>query len=155
VFAALWITISLGRRTGLPLLRGGLLVLAAIGSAATLAASGAITLGEFAGVAAAVLFGAVAVAWLTGSIAAGPGEAAGPIAVTLGSLVFIGYFYSQLTLANAVLLTISVAAAAGWLPDFWPTQQMPRAVLRFVLALFPLVVAAASAISTALANPYG
>lgn len=154
VFTAMWITFSVGRQNRLPLLRSALLIVVALGVAITLAASGAITLGEFAGVAAAVLVGAVAVAWITGNMADGPAHAAGPLTIMLFGLVFIGYFYSQLTLSGAVLLAISLSAAAGWLPESWPAQQMWRAALRAGLALIPLAIAAASAIATATANPY-
>lgn len=163
VFAALWITFSLGRRNGLPLLRSGLLLLVVMGTAATLAASGALTLGEFTGVASATLVGTLAVAWTTGNMADGPAHAAGPLSLTLFGLIFIGYYYSQLTLVSATLLTISLAAAAGYLPlplgegrcagaSRWNWAAI---IIRALLALIPLAFAAASAIATATANPYG
>ena len=52
---------------------------------------------------------------LCGNLADGPSSAAGPLAVMLGGLILLGYFY-ELTATNAALLAISLAAAAGWLP---------------------------------------
>ncbi len=155
LFAAWWLTLSLGRHNRLPLARSAILLLVALGISLTLTASGAVTLGELGGVAAAALFGTTAVAWATGSLADGPSNSAGPLAVMLGSLIFLGYYYSQLNLPNAALLGVSLAFAAGWLPSHWPERDAGQIALRAALALVPLALAAASAISTALANPYG
>jgi hypothetical protein len=134
LFAAIWFTLSLGRHNRQPLLRSGLLLIATFGIAVTITASGAITIGELAGVAAATLFGTVAVAWICGTLADGPSNSAGPLAVMLVSLILLGYFYAQLSATHAACLAISVAAAAGWLPDIWPRQPLARAALRTILA---------------------
>jgi hypothetical protein len=170
VFAFWWLTLAFGRQNPLPLVRSGLLLIVAFGISLSLAASGAITLGELGGVTAATIFAATAVSWLTGTLADGPSNAAGPLAVTLGSLIFLGYYYSQLTLPNVALLALSLAASAGYLP--LPLDRRSAAAedgrgggasrqiwasitIRAALALVPLAIAAASAVATALANPYG
>jgi hypothetical protein len=153
-FATLWLTLALARRNRQPLVRGGLLAVVALGIAVTIAASGAITLGELAGVAAASLLGAIGVASALGRLDDGPSHAAGPLAVMLGSLILLGYTY-DLTAANAALLAVSLAAAAGWLPLGRPDQAPWQAAIRAALALVPLGIAAASAITTALADTYG
>jgi hypothetical protein len=72
----------------------------------------------------------------------------------LGTLILLGYTY-DLTAANAALLAVSLAAAAGWLP-FGRLDRAPwQAAIRAALALVPLAIAAAAAIRTALADTYG
>ncbi len=153
-FAACWLTFALGRLNRQPLLRSGLLVVVALGISLTVAASGALTLGELGGVAAAALLGATGIAAALGKLADGPSHAAGPLAVMLGGLILLGYSYSSLAPTNAALLAISLAAA-GWLPTNWPRHSGWRAVLRTTLALVPLAIAVASAVATATADPYG
>jgi hypothetical protein len=158
LFALWWLTLSLGQHNRLPLVRSVLLVITTFGIALTITASGAITLGELGGVAAASLFGATATAGTLRQLADGTSSAAGPLAVMLGSLIFLGYFYAQLTATNAALLSLSLAAAAGWLPTTWPQKPVWQAALRAVLTLVPLAIAAASAVGAvlaALADPYG
>ncbi len=155
-FAAIWLTLALGRRNGQPLVRGGLLVAVALGIAVTLAASGAITLGELAGAAAASLLGTIGTASVLGRIGDGPSHAAGPLTVMLGSLILLGHTY-DLSATNAALLALSLAAGGGWLPK----RPLPiragwgTALFRAILALVPLAIAVASAVTTALADTYG
>jgi hypothetical protein len=154
LLTALWTTLALGRRNGQPLLRSSLIVVAACGTAVTLAASGSITFGEYGGIVAAALFGAVAVAWWTDRFADGPSPAAGPLAVALLGLILLGCSY-DLSPTNAALLLLSIAASAGWLPESWPTTPRWRGAARLALTLIPLTLAAASAILTSAADPYG
>ena len=114
-----WLTLAFGRQNRQPLVRSGLLLIVAFGISLTLAASGAITLGELGGVAAATLFGTTAVAWLTGTLADGPSNAAGPLAIMLGSLIFLGYYYASSRSPTPPCSTLSLAASAGWLPSHW------------------------------------
>jgi hypothetical protein len=160
--AAMWLTLALGRLNRQPLIRGSLLVVVALGISVTLAASGAITLGELGGIAAATVLGVAGSARLSspksasvpGRISDGPSHAAGPLAVMFGSLILLGCTY-DLSATNAALLAFSLAAAGGWLPVGWPDNTVGRAALRAALTLVPLAIAAASAISTALADTYG
>lgn len=154
VFAALWTALALGRRNGQSVVRSVLLFSTAGGVALTLAASHSLTLGEHAGIVAATLFGAIAAAWWTSCLDPGPSPAAGPLAVALVGLILLGYTY-DLTATNAALLTLALAASAGWLPQSWPRQQITRAALRTALALLPLALAAGLAVATALEDPYG
>jgi len=162
-FALWWLTFALGRHNRQPLVRGGLLVVVALGISLTVAASGALTLGELGGAAAAALLGATGSASALGRIADGPSSAAGPLAVMLGSLILLGYSY-ELTATNAALLAISLTAAAGWLPKLplplgrssaVAGEGWGEGILRATLALVPLAIAVASAITTALADIYG
>jgi len=152
-FAVWWLTLALGRLNRQPLVRGGLLMVVALGIAVTVAASSAITLGELGGIAAATLLGAIAAASALGKVADGPSNAAGPLAVMLGGVILLGYSYG-LTATNAVLLGTSVAAAAGWLPTGWPRHAIWQMAWRTALTLLPLAIAVASAVSNALADPY-
>jgi hypothetical protein len=153
--AALWTTLSLGRRNGQPLLRTALLVATALGAAVTLLASHSITHGEYAGIVTAALLGALAAAWWTGRLESGPSPAAGPLAVALVGLILLGTSY-DLTATSATLLTLALATSAGWLPESWPRQQIARAALRITLTLFPLALAVGLALRAAMANhPYG
>jgi hypothetical protein len=149
-----WGTLALGRLNRQDLLRCGLLVVVGLGTSLTLAASGAITLGELGGVATATLLGTAGAALAFGRLAAGPSEAAGPLAVMLGGLILIGHFYAQLSLANVALLSVSLATAAGWLPDGWLLSATWRAALRAVLAMVPVAIAAGTAIARAAADAY-
>ena len=154
VFAALWLTFALGRRSGRPLLRGVLLVLVALGIALAVAATGSFIQGELGGVAAATLIGAIGAACLLGEMADGPSSAAGPLAVLFASLILLGHFHAGLSAAGAALLVLSLAAAAGPLPSVWPSRPIAQAALRTALTLVPLAIAVAVAIATVLADPY-
>jgi hypothetical protein len=155
-FASIWLTLALARQNRQPLVRGSLLAVVALGISVTLAASGSITLGELAGVAAATVLSATASAIACGQIADGPSHAAGPLAVMLGGLILLGYSY-DLSATNAALLAVSLAAAAGWLPNLPGSigSGWLAAGLRALLALVPLAIAVASAIATALSDTYG
>jgi hypothetical protein len=150
-FAALWATLSLGRRNGQPLVRSLLAILVALGTAITLAASGSFTHFDLGVVATSALIGTTAIAFLLQAAEAGPSSAAGPLAILLLSLILLGNTY-ELTTVNAALLVIAIAASAGFLP--LPSQNAAAAAIRITLTVIPLGLAAASAITTALANPY-
>ena len=154
VVAMLWLTLAQGRRNGQPLVRSLLLLVVTLGVSVTLAASGAFVLGELGGVTAAALLGAVGSAGVLREMEDGPSGAAGPLAVMLGGLILVGYA-NHLAAVNAVLLIISLAAAAGWLPTGWLRDPGGRAALRTALALTPLALAVVSAVLGAMADQYG
>ena len=88
-------------------------------------------------------------------LADGPSNAAGPLAVMLGRPDLARLLLRQLTAPNAALLAVrSPPPPAGS-----PPVSLARARLRSGVAsgirLVPLAIAAASAVATALANPYG
>lgn len=160
-YSAFWLTLSLGRRNGQPFIRSTLLIVVALGTAITLAASGSFAYFELGLITTTALLGATAIAFiLKESPSAGPSSAAGPITIMLLSLILLGYTY-ELTATNAALLTLALAASAGYLP--LPTQatadantiNWPALAIRATLTFVPLFLAAASAISAATANPYG
>ena len=155
LFVFEWLTLAAGRANGQPLVRCGLLVLVAIGMAVTIALSGSFNLGKLCGLAAATLLGTAGAARMVDEIHDGLSGAAGPLAVMLGGLVMLGYFYAGLTATNAALLAFAVAAAAGWLPTARLPGPWGESVLRAAVCLVPLAVALASALSTALADTYG
>lgn len=159
-YSALWLTLSLGRRNGQPFTRSALLIVVTLGTAITLAASGSFTHFELGLITTTALLGAATIAFiLKESASAGPSSAAGPLAIMLLSLILLGVTY-ELTTTNAILLTVALAASAGYLP--LPSQDSadantinwPALVIRATLTFVPLFVAAASAISAATANPY-
>jgi hypothetical protein len=155
-FALIWAWLAAGRSNGQPRVRGGLLVLVAIGMAAALTLSGSIALGELCGVMAASLTGTTGFASALVMISErrpshshadalcstdGLSGAAGAIAMALGGLLLLGYFYAELKATNVTLLLAALVAAGGRLPTVWPRGAVWRAVFRAVLCIVPLAVA--------------
>ena len=131
------------------------LVIVAAATAAVLTLSGALVYGQSCGALAAALTGTALVSFLgaTGSASAGPRfaipgltGAAGIITFSLGGLILLGHFFAELSVANAVLLFVSLAAAGTPLPvalhrrPAW--QQLS---VRTVACLLPLALAIAAA----------
>lgn len=149
--ALAWTLLAAGRANGQPRVRGGLLLLVAVGMAAVLTLAGSIALGELCGVAAAAVTGAVVARVLKhGSLAGGMIDdddglsgAAGAIAMALGGLILLGYFYAELTATNAALLLAALVASGGGLPTAWPRGQAWQAVFRAALCVLPLAAALA------------
>lgn len=151
LIAALWTTLALGRRNGQPILRSLLLIVTSLGAALTLMASHSLTHFEYTLIVTATLAGAVTAAWWTDRIE--PSRAAGPVAVALLGLILLGNSY-DLTATNAALLSLALAASAGWLPESWPPQPIARAALRTALTFVPVALAVALAIGAASADPW-
>jgi hypothetical protein len=166
--AVAWVLLAAGRANGQARVRGGLLVAVAIGMAAILTLAGSFTYGELCGVIAASLTGALIageVCFSTPGTTPGatpgdtPGDnrdgtlnglsgAAGAIAVALGGLILLGYFYAELTATSAALLVATLVAAGGRLPTAWPRSPLGQAAFRAVLCVVPLVLAIAIAHAT-------
>jgi hypothetical protein len=125
-------------RTG-AVVRSALAALVAAGSAVTVALSGSIVCAQLLGVLTAALAGAgLAAAGLAAtrcSSERGPEAAAGPIAVLLGCLLGIAYFYAQLPLLSALLLLAAMGLALGRLPLCGPpgAQLTARSLLCLVV----------------------
>ena len=113
-----------------PLLRPPFLLIVAVGTAAVLALSGVLIYGQYCGAIAAALTGTAlacifSAPWLyllgchwlrqcrTRFAFAGLSGAAGVLTFSLGSLIILGYFFASLSVTNAVLLFISLAAAGA------------------------------------------
>lgn len=167
--ALTWVLLAAGRINGQPRIRGGLLVVVAIAMAAVLTLTGSFTYGELCGVMAAAIMGAIGsasalVAISKGSPTVSPPElllladglsgAAGAIAMTLGGLVLLGYFYAELSAASAALLIAALVAAGGRLPIAWPHGPIQQTLVRTALCLIPLAVAIAIAVSAIQNDPY-
>lgn len=150
---AVWLTLAAGGRCGQAGLRGGLLVVVAGGMAVIVTLSGSFTYGELAGVVAAVVAGAMLAEAIVARAASkatadGLSGAAGVLAVALGAILLLARYYAQLSNLNVLLLSVSVATAAGRMPTPWPRTPAARAVLRIAACLVPLSLAMATAWAT-------
>jgi hypothetical protein len=170
VLAAMWFLLAAGRANGQPRLRGGLLVVAAIGMAITITLSGSFTTGELSGVVAAALTGTLlgeacfSTPAATGSASAstdGLSGAVGVLAVALGGLILLAYYYVllpnhtlQLSSIITALSILGVVAAGGRLPTGWPRGPVPQTAVRAALCLVPLAIALALAFAAATTDPY-
>jgi hypothetical protein len=162
LLAAMWFLLAAGRANGQTRVRGGLLVAVAAGMAITITLSGSITTGELCGVVAAALAGTLlgeACFSTPGNAlhnqpADVPSAAAGVLAIALGGLILLAYYYASLTALNAALLAVAVATAGGRLPTTWPRGPAAQATLRAALSIVPLAIAVVLALTAANADPY-
>jgi hypothetical protein len=160
--ALVWTLLAMGRANGQPRLRSGLLVAVAIGMAATLTLAESFTYGELCGVAAAALTGALLAGEACFSTPGKTGNAdsdglsgaAGAIAMALGGLILLGYFYAELSAASAALLVVALVAAGGRLPTAWPRGSLGQAVFRATLCVVPLALAIAKTYSAIQQDSY-
>jgi hypothetical protein len=139
VVSLAWLLLASARDDAQPRLRQFLSVLIVAVSAVVISLSGSFALGRLGGILAAALGGAALAAprGLTG--------AAGVVAISFCSLIFLGVFYAQLTPVSCALLMVSMIVAAGRLPEAvfsWPRWQ--QNALRMALSL-PLLAAALAA----------
>jgi hypothetical protein len=140
-----WLLLAIAHDDDQPLLRAALLVVVAAGSAATIALSASFAGAELCGVVATVLTGS----WIV-CTARGLSGAAGVVTMSLGSLIVLGHYYAELTLANAALLLIALIFAAGRLPHAVSTRQpWQQAAARAGLCLVPLAIALVGALVAA------
>jgi hypothetical protein len=140
--ALIWLLLASARDDELPRLRQVLLVIASLGAAIATTLSGSFTIGRLCGIVAAAVTGTALVT------PRGLSGAAGVVTLSLGGLILCGVFYARLNSANATLLLLSIAAAAGRLPEVvstWPDR--PRAALRAALCLTPLAIALAACLA--------
>jgi hypothetical protein len=146
--AIVWTLLAMGRANAQPRLRGGLLIVVAIGLAVALTLAGSFTYGELCGVMAAALTGSLVTCSLTpnsprrvADADLGLSGAAGAVAMALGGLILLGYFYAELTTGSAILLLAALVAAGGRLPTGWSLGPIGQTALRAGLCLVPLALA--------------
>ncbi len=154
VLGLVWGLLATARPTEQPRLRPLLLVVTASVMAIVVALSGVLVYGELCGAVAAALAGTYLVV---------PEKrvegAAGALAFSLGAIVLLSYFYSELPLVSVGLLLLALVMAGGRLPrqvEAWsPRWQM---TVRTVLTLLPLVISVAKLLwpaeAGASADPY-
>lgn len=160
-----WLLLASGSDEQPSLARLLFLVIVAVGTAVVLTLSGVFVYGQYSGAVAAALTGTALAVFLgatgpqrsgaTGSASASqrfalPGlpGAAGIITYSLGSLIILGHFFASLSVANTVLLMLSLAAAGGPLPEFMicrPAWQ--RISARATVCLIPLIAALAKSLA--------
>jgi hypothetical protein len=138
-----------------PLVRSLLLIYTAVGTSVVLALSGSFAYGELCGVVAAALTGAVLAAALTPGPSDGLGGAAGAVTMSLGGLILLGYFYAELSAANAVLLVIALGIAGGRAPVFSASLGGWRGAARAALCIVAIVLAVAGAYAATSAHAAG
>jgi hypothetical protein len=176
-----WWLLETCRDNEQPLVRGMLLIYTAVGTAVAVTLSGSFAYGELCGVVAAALTGALlagvlkpaspgatgfASAWSRSALAEpaahnqavpenGLGGAAGVVTMSLGSLILLGYFYSELAGTDALLLAVALLAAGGWLPTLTPAGSGWRALWRAALCIVPMALAVAGAYAATIAESAG
>jgi hypothetical protein len=133
---------------GQPFLRPVLTATVAAGAAIAIALSGSLTTGQLCG-ATATAIGGTALAMFAPELLRGRQRktfgfrgAAGVITLSLGSLLILAHFYSELSAASAALILIALIAAAGPLPQFTPPWF--SAALRILITLVSLTLAIAA-----------
>jgi hypothetical protein len=145
-----------------PLVRSLLLILVAVGAAVVVTLSGSFSYGQLCGVVAAAMTGALIPGVLKHTSPTktpfarspnGLGGAAGVVTFSLGGLILLGYFYTELTAPNALLLAIAVVAAGGRLPMAPGMGPGLRAAARIAVCLVPLLIAVIQAYVTRMAGP--
>jgi hypothetical protein len=159
---AVWFVLATDKDDEPAVLRPILLTLLAIGAAIVITQSGALMTGQSCGAVAAAIAGTALPCTLlpirsrsgaTGSANAlqqaatnGIAGAAGVITFSLGSLILLGYFYAYVSIVNAVLLFLSLAATSVPLPRAIRYRQLwQQMAARSLVCLLPLLIAAISA----------
>jgi len=149
-----------------PLLRCMLLIYTAVGTAVAVTLSGSFAYGELCGVVAGALTGALLAGVLNPASPTdvdataspdGLGGAAGVVAMSLGGLILLGYFYAELSSADALFLCVALLAAGGWLPMPAAAGSGWGGAVRAVFCIVPMALAVAgsyAATMTESASPY-
>lgn len=138
----LWRASLAAKDQPLPVLRSTLVMFVAVGTAAMLALSGSLTMGQLLGVVAAAV-GGCGMATLISKIGRGPEAAPGPMLAAIGGLLWLAYLFIDegVSPARAALVVVSLGAALTALPR---TERMSvgwQIGLRSLLCLVPLVAA--------------
>ena len=132
-FGLVWLLLGRGRKGEQAFDRQPCLLLVAIGAAVVLPLSGVLSYGQYCGAVAAAVTGTAGglllwCHWLrqcsnslrTDWVSSCCYGAAGVLTFSLGSLIVLGYFFASLTITNAVLLFVSLAAGGTVFPRDGP-----------------------------------
>jgi hypothetical protein len=131
-------------------------VLVAVGAAIVVTQSGALTYGLACGALAAAITGStLSLLGATGSASASQPPffqrthaASGILTFTLGSLIILSHFYAELSMINAGLLFLSLAATAAPLPVLQRSGPVwQQTTVRLVCCLIPLAIAVGSVVT--------
>lgn len=153
-----WWLLEAAKDDDQPLVRALLLILVALGTAVVVTLSGSFSYGELCGLVAAALIGGLVTGPPRRTSPNGLGGAAGAVTMSLGGLILIGFFYTELTVGNAVLLALALVAAGGRLPTASGIGPGLRAAVRIAICLVPLLIAVVQAYTARMAdaaNAYG
>lgn len=142
LLAVVGIVLRFGAKNREVRLRASLGTIVLVGTSATIAMSGSLTMAQLLGALAAAMAGCGFVAaWLR--LESGPESAAGPLVCVIGGVLVIARFllYQEMASATALLLLLSLASAIGWLgTEKWPTPRI-RIALRIATCLAALALA--------------
>ncbi len=153
---ALWLLLASKGDEQPSVLRVPLLILVAVGAAIVVTLSGVLVYGLSAGAVGAAITGTAlaslaATGWTNVQQRfsfSGIQGTAGLIAFSLGSLIILGHFYSELSTLNAALLILSLAATAAPLPKFITSGPAWQSlVARTMLCVLLLAIAVVGVIA--------
>lgn len=157
-----WLALRNAPMQTLPRLRSSLTTIVALGTTATIALSGSLTIGQLLGVLTAVLAGCgVTAAALR--LESGPESAAGPLLAVYGGVLVIARFLldPELPLSYAAMLLLALIAAVGWISPPKKLSARTQAVVRIAICLTALALAVipaardfAAAQAESESNPY-
>jgi hypothetical protein len=74
------------------------------------------------------------------------------VTMSLGSLILLGYFYAELSMANALLLAFALVAGGGWVPTPGRIGTGWRVAVRVALCVVPMALAVAGAYAATIAD---
>jgi len=144
-----WLLLAVNDEGQPAIVRVPLLILVAVGTAIVMAQSGVLIYGlSSAALGAAITGTALVFAFRGSASSSGAAATAGIITFTLGNLIILGHFYSELSTTSAALLLFSLVATAVPLPALLrsgPTWQ--RNTARTACCLFPLAIAVVGVVS--------
>ena len=140
VLAGCWSLVRIETESDEQTIRSTLVALVVLAAAPTMVWSASLIYGKLFVVLASTLAGC-GVASSVLRTGRGPEAAAGPLMVSFGCLVLLGYFFAELRLYNALLLLAAMTVATGRLPRAPQRTKTWKSCCRAVLCL-PLLVAA-------------
>jgi hypothetical protein len=142
-----WLLLAIVNDDEDSLLRSVLIAMVAAGSAMVIVAAGSMTSGQACGVVGAAVAG-VGIAALLQDRTSGFSGAASVVTMSIGSLIFVAYFFAELSAVSVSLLFAALVAAGGPMPAFVQTDShWFNAAIRTLLCSIPMVVAILGSLS--------